>query len=730
MPDIPITDIANATADLDISDTSSFSLAKLSSLHFADFPVVGDFHKPVDQSVINHASFAMQLGSPALIAGDAFPTGVAGGVKGTLSIRNASAGAVFDDDGFSPELPIQPGTCWIGLDLQLALTAAAGATFQGFGVEVEGNAMAGAATLLRLDSDSGSLPKLAEALKAALEHYSIPRTVEEIRKQPLGTAHTAEVGGSVKFSGSYSVPISANALASASLPFNYKLALNPEAILKIGGSLALSGDFVVRTYRTNETQLILGLYKKKGTTIEVKFVAAADIAANLGEDDTDLAGAVLDRVFPKIDPSVAGFSGEQAEALEGALHACIDNSLATSINGSCAASKTDESAVVYSIDLSVGDQAATDKAIASALHGDWTLLESLQNAHPVRNVVRDVRTNGRKIVINLLGFYNAVSISEYVKSCQVLRDPDGQVVLVDKTKANQLRAAGDPKLADAERLRTALGEGFLTTATYAAAAGGKLALTNFAVQQTYARYAANMPADEVRRQVRLGRALKLIGTDGWDAKLAGSGTFAHVKALITATYDAPGALRLFFASPGAQTGFQRAQLEKIGRDSKIALLDPNETNAGSRIAVLQDDKLWAAMDETGNTNAFKTIEGLRGLDATALGAVTADWVDIRWWANAMVRVAPQLTKVLRAIELSTAPDPTTDAAFMQARKALEAILADVGKNTRSAFGDGWGLLVMFNLSNGAAALEMDLGWNGTLAHYVSGTKAATALGGS
>ena len=193
MPDIPITDIANATADLDISDTSSFSRARLSSLRFGDFPVVGDFQKPVDQSVINHASFGMQLGSPALIAGD---------VKGGLTIRKASSGSVFDDDGFAPELPIQPGSCWIGLDLQLAITGAAGAVFQGFGVEVEANAVAGAGTLLRLDSASGSLPKLAEALKAALEHYSIPRSVEEIRKQPLGIAHTTEVGGSVKFSGS------------------------------------------------------------------------------------------------------------------------------------------------------------------------------------------------------------------------------------------------------------------------------------------------------------------------------------------------------------------------------------------------------------------------------------------------------------------------------------------------------------------------------------------------
>lgn len=730
MPDIPITDIAHATADLKISDSSSLALARLSSLNFASLPVVGDFQKPVDQSAIEHASFGMRLGSPAVLAGDdLFPTGVTSAVTGTLAIRKASSGGVFEDDGFSPELAIQPGSAWIGLDLQLALTAQAGAAFQGFGVEVEGDAIAAVGTLVRLDPESGSLPKLGEALKAALEHYSIPRTVEEIRKQPLGTAHTAEIGGTVKFSGSYSVPINANALASASLPFNYKIALNPEATLEIGGTLALSGDFVVRTYKTSQTQLTFGLYKKKGTSIEVQFTAAAGVAANVGTSSKDLVSAVLGGIFSKIDPSVAGFTGEQAEALDAALHACIDNSLATSINGSCSAARTDESAVVYSIDLSAEDQTATDKAIGAALHGNWTLLESLPNARPVRNVVREVRTKGHKIVINLLGFYNAISVSKYIQSCQVLRDPDGQVVLVDKTQANQLRAAADPKLANAERLRSALGEGFLTTATYAAAAGGNLAFTNFTVQQTYARYNAKMHLDELRRQVHLGRALKLIGNGEWDAKLAGGQTFAHARTTVAASYDAAGARRLFFAGPGAKTGFDRAQLEKTGREAKIALLDPAETNAPARIRVLKDSALWAAMDENGNALSFKnTIPGLRGLNDTEIGAVVADWVDIRWWANAMLRVAPQLNKVLDAIEVSTAADPTTDAAFMQQRRALDGILADVGKNTRSAFGDGWGLLVMFNLSGGAAALDMDMGWNGTLAHFFSGAKAVAALG--
>jgi hypothetical protein len=670
----------------------------------------------------------MRLDSPGLLTGDAFPTGVETTVTGALNIRKRSSGTLFEDDGFSPQLQIQPGTCWIELDLQLAIATKAGAAAGCFGVEIEGDAVVRTGALLRLDSASGSLPTLAEALKAALERFSIPRTVEEIRKQPLDTAHITEIGGTVTLSGSYSVPINANALASASLPFNYKIALNPQATLEVGGSLALTGDFVVRTYRTSETELTLGLYKKKGASIEVRFTAAAGVTGNIGTSSTDLAGAVLDKIFPGVDPAAAGFAGEQAEALAGALHACIDNSLATSINGSCSASRTDESAVVYSIDLSAGDQSATDKAIAAALHGDWTLLGTLPNARPVRNVVREVRAKSRKIVLNLLGFYNAISISQYVKSCEILRDPDGQVVLVDKTKANQLRAAGAPKMADSERLRAAIGEGFLTTATYAAAAGGKLALKDFTVEQSYARYAAKMSAEELHRQVRLGRALGLIGDNSLDTKIAGTDTFAHAKATVEASYDLRGALRLFFANPSTRTGFSRAQLEKTGRDAKIGLLDPNETNAAARIRVLNDDKLWAAMGESGNVRAFPTIDGLRGLSTTEVGAVTADWTDIRWWANAMLRVAPQLVKVLDAIESSTAVDPTTDAAFMRQRKALEAILADVGKHTRSAFGDGWGLLVMFQLSSQAAALEMDIGWNGVLEHFVSAAKVATALG--
>ena len=72
---------------------------------------------------------------------------------------------------------------------------------------------------------------------------------------------------------------------------------------------------------------------------------------------------------------------------------------------------------------------------------------------------------------------------------------------------------------------------------------------------------------------------------------------------------------------------------------------------------LKDDELWAAMGENGNVNAFETIEGLRGLNATGSGAVKADWADIRWWANAMLSVAPQLSQSAHAIESSDRSRP-------------------------------------------------------------------------
>ena len=67
--------------------------------------------------------------------------------------------------------------------------------------------------------------------------------------------------------------------------------------------------------------------------------------------------------------------------------------------------------------------------------------------------------------------------------------------------------------------------------------------------------------------------------------------------------------------------------------------------------------------------------------------------------------------------ISMVADPTTDPEFMKKREALAHVLGAVSRTTRSAFAEGWGLAVMATLSNGAAKLSMDIGWNSQTRHY-------------
>jgi hypothetical protein len=317
------------------------------------------------------------------------------------------------------------------------------------------------------------------------------------------------------------------------------------------------------------------------------------------------------------------------------------------------------------------------------------------------------------IAVNLLGFYNAGAVTEYVKSCTILHDASGQVVLTDVASAKHVAVVGIPYLADAERLRAALAEGFIATVTYGASATGALKLKGFAVQQNYVNYKAQMPAQELRSQLMLGRALHLIPNAVWESIPASGASFQHVKTWVNARYDASATLRLFFSDAGTRTAYTRAQLERAGRNAKIALLN----SAGPRLSALQDDTIWNAMTQNGNISAFKTLPQLSRFRDAELGAIGADWYDVTWWVKAMLAVAPALTQVLEASDTSASPN----------RKALEDALAKAASQARSAFGDGWGLLTMFLLSDGAPQLDMDIGWNGKFQHFPAAVKTAAAV---
>lgn len=716
MPDIKIADAVSATANIKLRDDAPLAKSGLSNLNFAAIPFIGELDKPVDQCSFKSGAFGVKLSTPGELA-------IQTTAGGALALINRPQETLFGPDPFAPAIPIAPGEAWIQLELDASVDAKLSASAQGFGVALEQLTKAGLSTYTLLTSSSGTLPSLRQGFQSALDHYSVIKDAASIRSQLPGTVNVSELSGTIKLTGSYSLPISVAPLASANLPFNRMIVVQPADTLEIAGQISISGDFIVRCHKVTDSEVHLGVYKKRSTTLSAAFTASAGIEADLGR--RDLLSTFFGAVLPEIDVSKAGLTGEDAQNIQGALASSLDHSLSIAFNAACAATHADESAVVYSIDLAGGDSNQTNSALASALGGDWTSLDALPNAKPLRNIVRQTHRSGNNIVINLLGVYNAEALTDFVKSCTVLHDENGQISVVDRIDAKRIAVAGNPYLADTERLRSALAECFLATFTYAAGSQiqGRL-------RQNYLRYKASMPSLEMRHQVLLGRALNLLTDGNWDSILSSQSAFSQARFSIVCEYDLDGIMRIFFADPGTRLPYLRSVLEATGRRTKAALIHPDEPAGQARLTALKSDAIWSEMDKTGNTAVFGTIAGLSGYQQTEIQAIAADWIDITWWADAMVKVAPKLIDVLAAVQTSKSPDPSADAELMKKRQAVADVLGTVARRSQSAFGDGLGLAVMYALSGGAPSVSMDYAWGGNSQHIESARRVEPVRAGT
>ncbi len=713
MSTVSITDMVGATAYLHISDDSPLAKAQLTNLTTTAKDLLNEFSRPVDQADIDQATFGAQLSSPSsLVSGPASLT-VKGGVNSDLMIVTAEEKTLFAPDTFSPVIPIAASQCWVGFELDTTVSGKSGASAGGFGASLQ----IGSELVLTVYTlfDGTPLPVLKDAFTKAIEDFSVATTAAQLRRLPVGVVQVRDLSGSVTVTGSYSVPLSLNPLASADLPLNMQLQVAPAATAKISGSLCITGELLVRSYRAAENLLRIGVYKKKGTTFTASLTASAGVEVDAGS--TDLLGTILNAALPGVDVEKSGIPAGDAGALNKVIADALDRSLAISLNAACSASTTHEAAVLYEVHLDQGDAAATDEALDAVLAGDWTRLGVLDNAHRLRDILVDTKDRKQKLSLNLFGLYSAASFTEYVGKCTILTDETGQVSIIDKQQASRISATTTPYAADPDKLRTALAQDFIATASYALL-GAKLHL-ELTLMQDYLCYAAKMNRQSLREELLLGYALGVLQPGAIDLLLGQGAAFGHVRLSATVSYGTEQVYSIFFADPKNRTPHTIAELEKLGRDTMAALLDPADQTqqAQARIRVLQSDAAWSAMDDCGAVAKFAYLPELAIIDRTAIPVVGADWTSIRWWATSINRVAPALAETLAALESAPSQNPATDKNFMEKRAKLSMILGAVARDTKAAFVDGWGAAVIFALSGHRGLASMDTVWDSTERHF-------------
>ena len=721
MTDVTITDGLDLSVDMKIRDDSPLAKARLTQLIATGKDLLENFTRPVDAADIRSLALGASAASPNLLSEDVSLT-LGAGMNCGLSISKPADKLLFADDGFSPVIPITPNEVWLGVEFDLSANLAAGASANGVGVSVAAATKLACATYTRIAWTTPPVPALRDACATAFANFSIATSAKAIRDQAANTVNVTDVSGSITVAVSLEQPFTFNALGSANLPFNQTASIQPDVSVKLSTALTFDGDFLVRSYKLSDSRVRLGVYKKHGSTLTVSLIGSAGIGGDIGT--ADVLGALLNAALPAVDVAAAGIVGENAKILNGVVKDGLNRSLSAQMNATCSAALTDEAAVLYEIDLAESDATATDRAIGHALNGDWTQLESLPNVHRIRNIAVETAEKKQSFTINLFGFYNATSTLDYLKSCTILVDDSGQLSITDKLDTARIRASTSPYASDKAKLRQALMEDFLCTATYGVERG-KLNL-QLTAMQSYLDYDQNMGSAEMRRNFALAYALGLTPPGSLDTLLAATSSFRHAVVTAIVRYDTPALRDIFYRDPTSQTLRSRQEVERQGRDVMCLFLDPSDPTDAARLSVLRNDAAWQQMDEIGNTAAFHSIPYLSHLGPTQLGAVTADWVSIVWWADALSNVAPALDAVITALDDAPIEDPTGDTGLLKARAHLANVLGSVTRKTDAAFVHGWGAAVLFALSGRHGSAEMNMTWNSKTLQFQSSASDAVS----
>jgi hypothetical protein len=699
MATITVGDVTG-TADLGIAGDSMLGRNSLQNLKSATAKFVSSFSTSLADVVFQPATLGAEFKNPAISLDAERTLNIKAGANVTLARYAAGDSPLLGTDAGVPDIGIGPNEYWLSFALKGTLAISVGdVPAPGFGVSVKDASAVALTHYTRFSRDDGSLPSLAEAIEITLNNFGLLLTAKDIRDLKPGTVRSSDVSGTVTVSGSYTLPIAVNQLALAESLVPFKIQLNPQLTVKLGGSVAMTSDYSVRCWRKSETELVLALLKKKGAQLTAKFTAGAGLGANLG--DTDLIEAFFSKVAPKIDLRQAGLTPEDPryDAIDVVLSDSINRAFEVSINAACAASLTDQTAFVYSIDLAKRDAAkATDEALQAVLTGDWSQLAGLPNAKELRNVVASSRDIKRTLTVNLLGIFNYQTVEDFIRSSTILHnDEDASVTITDKATARRIATASTPLLADSEKLRAVLYECMLLTAVYTLA-GGKFTV-QLGFSQSLRIYKARMSEHDLKKILLLAVLLrKLTSAQLNSLNLTNP---AHIVAEASQTLGGDLLQKLFFADAQLRTPHDISKLTALGRRTLASLLDPANDVDRRRTEVLMSDSVWAGMNTSG------------GKAPQSSPASYSDWYDVTFWANALHNIGPPLKAVLDAADrIPAGSDPSLDQDFTTKRDTLRKAMGEVTHDTHAAFEHTWPIAVTCALAGGDTGATMTGAWNG------------------
>jgi hypothetical protein len=277
----------------------------------------------------------------------------------------------------------------------------------------------------------------------------------------------------------------------------------------------------------------------------------------------------------------------------------------------------------------------------------------------------------------------------------VLVEPaTGYLVIADKATAERIRSTAVNFGADTQKLRHVMAESFLLTATYQGLqqqVGGP-ALT---CSHDFFDLENDTNRDSMVHELRVGSALGIFSA-GNAAPPAGIDDFGRTMIHASTAYASSVAQTLFLDPAGE--AIPQAWYERAGRNAVQLLVAEGDADDGRRAPAIDED-LWSRMKDQGQPG-FPSL--FPEASAPLLGAITADYSAIVWWADAMAGAGQRLSAI-RKWFLDHPTASQDDPEFQRLRQDLASQLKAVAATTNEQFGEPWGLIAMDQASGQKAA---------------------------
>lgn len=708
MPTIRVSD--NLGLDLKITPDPGSAIAKYlrnASLELAPAAALtGALNVTLDQAPFQQFSAGLAFKDAVEVgAGDSELTIAAGA---TCSLGIYQKGSKIAAEHYRAPVTVPDGQAYIGLGVRATVSPAISNEINNLSFGFKPGAEI-ALYNFKPFATRPSAPKLADALAESIKQFSIPGDVEDLHTMPVGTVASVDGSGTLTFSVDAELAQSTSLYASPNLP----LGLAPVKV-KAGGSLSagvsygLHGEYEIRVRKIDDGRVEIGYYNKLGASFDISASASYGVSVTQGKTEVIPALLRLLSPDPKADEealAAAGLKPDKIDAIGEAIEAGVDRALAAAVTYEFNSLRSDDAAFLYEVRLNELT-AEGRKALHRALDGDLSLLTRLeseldgQGIRTVRTITTNLRSRKHTFKINLLGIYNAISISELVRTGEVLYDAErGGLVITDSATAKRIRASMVNFAADGEKLRHVLAEDFLITAAYRASRPGEG--PELSSSHTFFEYSADASRRRVMSHVR---AMDAVGLRA-NATVPPAESFGRCMFVLDADYSDEICTRLFLHQDG--TPRDREEYESIGRKALASLIDANDIGA-YRLEPLTNGSLWSALRGAGSAPAIRAVlpPSLKDDDIKPQ-VIASDYILIAWWAETMHSTGEVLARLREYQRTHPDLDPENND-FKKLRKRLADHLADVARKTKEHFSDPWGLVAMDMASGRQAELTARL----------------------